>query len=71
MRNEHVETFVKPLFTGWTIHLLHLALNYIDELWVFRWGLIVLSLLQICICYDRDFVLSFSDEYQADILLML
>ena len=36
------------LFIFWIIFLLDLELNFIDNLLVFRWELIVLLLLQIC-----------------------
>ena len=43
--------------------------NYIDKLWAFQWVLIVLFLLQICFCFVmRDFMLSLSDNNQADII---
>ena len=44
--------------------------NYIDKLSVFQWVLIVLLLLQICFffCYERDFMLSLSDNNQTDII---
>ena len=47
-----------------------LALNYIDKLYVFQWVLIVLLLLQIwfLFCYERDFMLSLSDNNQTDII---
>ena len=38
---------------------------------VFQWVLIVLLVLQICLflfCYERDFMLSLSDNNQADII---
>ena len=59
-----------PLFIFWITFLLDLELNFIDKLLVFRWELIVLLLLQICIffCYERDFMKSLSRENQADII---
>ena len=38
----------QTLFIFWITFLLDLELNFIDELLVFRWELIVLLLLQIC-----------------------
>ena len=57
-----------PLFIFWIIFLLDLELNFIDKLLVFRWELIVLLLLQISFCYERDFMKSLSRENQADII---
>ena len=50
-----VKKFVMPLFIFWIIFLLGLELNFIGKLLVFRWELIVLLLLQICLffCYER------------------
>ena len=47
-----------------------MARNYIDKLKVFQWVLVVLLLLQMCFlfCYERDFMLSLSDNNQADII---
>ena len=65
-----VKKSVMPLFIFWIIFLLDLELNYIGKLLVFRWELIVLLLLQICLFfyYERDFMKSLSREYQADII---
>ena len=35
---------------------------------VFQWVLIVLLLLQIIFCFERDFMLSLSDNIQADVI---
>ena len=43
----HVKKSLMPLFIFWIIFLLDLELNFISKLWVFRWALIVLLLLQI------------------------
>ena len=53
-----VKKFVMSLFIFWIIFLLDLELNFIDQLLVFRWELIMLLLLQICFffCYERDFM---------------
>ena len=46
-----------------------MALSYTDKLLVFRWVLIVLRLLLICLfCYERDFMTSLSDVNQAEII---
>ena len=50
----------------WTIYLYDLARNYIDKLSVFQWVLIVADLFLFC--YERDFMLSLSDNNQADII---
>ena len=65
-----VKKSVMSLFIFWIIFLLHLELNFIGKLLVFRWELIVLFLLQICFlfCYERDFMKSLSRENQADII---
>ena len=52
----------------WSIYLKDLARNYIDKLYVFQWVLIVLLLLQIFLfCYERDFILSLSDDTLTDL----
>ena len=43
-----VKKSVMPLFIFWIIFLLDLELNFISKLFVFRWELIMLLLLQIC-----------------------
>ena len=53
----------------WTIYLYDLAQNYMDKLSVYQWVLIVLLLLQIFLfCYEIDFMLSLSENYQTDII---
>ena len=51
------------------IFLLDLELNFIGELFVFRWELIVLLLLQICFFFVmRDLMKSLSRKNPADII---
>ena len=65
-----VKKSVKPLFSFLIIFLLDLELNFIDNLLVFRWEIIVFLLLQICFFFgsERDFMMSLSRENQADII---
>ena len=39
-------TFTRDALFAWTMCLLDLELGFVGGLWVFRWGLVVLSLLQ-------------------------
>ena len=42
---------------------------YRDKLYVFQWVLVVLLLWQICFCFVMgDFMLSLSDNNQADVI---
>ena len=72
--NGLVKKSVMPLFIldiFWiTFVLLDLELNFIGKLLVFRWELIMLLLLQVCLffCYERDFMKSLSRENQTNII---
>ena len=60
-----------PLFIVWITFLLDLELNFIGKLSVFRWELIVLLLLQICLfffCHKKELMKSLSRENQADVI---
>ena len=69
----HVKKSVMPLFIFWIIFLLAVELNFIGKVLVFRWELIVLLLLQICLLfffflYERDFMKSLSRKNQVVIV---
>ena len=51
---------------GWTTFLYDLALICIDKLLRFHYAPLVADL--ICFCYESDFMMSLSDDKQADII---
>ena len=50
----HVNIFVNLLYTFLAIYSLYLALNFIEKLRIFRWGLIGLLLLRRCFFFFFD-----------------
>ena len=66
----NVRKFVMLLIIFWTICLLDLAQNCINtlKLQVLKWELIFAPLVAdlFLFCYERDFMLSLSGNYQAD-----
>ena len=66
-----VKKSVMPLFIFWIIFLLDLELNFIDKLLVFRWELIVLLLLQICIFFVMRELTSLRLSIQLQDTLMI
>ena len=61
--------FVTPYRIFWIISTSDLVISYTDKLLVFRWLQIVCLLLSFfCLCYEKDFMITLSDDNQADII---
>ena len=65
-----VKTYETHYHIFWITFTLDLALSYTDNLWKFRWVLIVLLLRETFVLFSckRDFMKSRSDDTQADII---
>ena len=65
-----VRMYVTHYRFSWIIFILDLVLSYTDKLLVFRWVQTVAPLVAdlFLFCYERDFMISLSNDNQADII---